>query len=150
MDDQTKYIFIFFGISVVVWLIMRAYRNGDWAMNNKPSRIQEFTTILEPQKVLKAIIQFAQHGNYQIDGVDESAYRLVLGDKRFYYPVFIERRESGETLVEVGMRSKASFSGPMAPGAWGPIATRLHDTCFNGVRAAVFAAQPELSKGTAE
>ena len=124
-------------IVIGILLIISEMRKGDSALETRPRRVKSFTVKGDPQTVLKIILQFAYRGGYDIEALDEEKGRIVLGESAtsvswgFFYPIFISARPDGKTLVEVGIKSKLFQAGP--------IVSRSHERCFNGIKAAVFA-----------
>ena len=124
-------------VFVCVGLIIASMRSGTSAMQQKPRRIQYFAAWGTPDAILKVIIRFAQMGGYKIDAIDEAGGRIVLSDSAsftswgFFYPVFLTYQNNGQTVVEVGIKSKLV--------QYGPIVTRHHEKCLNGIRGAVLA-----------
>jgi hypothetical protein len=124
------------GIYILIKLIIGTIRNPASAVNNKPYRIQSFTTGMPQLAVLRAIARYAQASIYKIEIFDEENSNIVLSDAAnltsygFFYPIFV-RSQGAETLVEVGVKSRSWQVGPMV--------TRHHDRCFNWVKAAILA-----------
>jgi hypothetical protein len=124
-------------VVVCVGLIVASMRSGASAMNQRPRRIQYFAAWGTPDVLLKAIIRFAQMSGYKIDAIDEAGGRLVLSDSAsftswgFFYPVFLTYQGNGSTVIEVGIKSKLVQVGP--------IVTRHHEKCLNGIRGAIMA-----------
>jgi len=93
---------------------------------------------MTPLAVLKAIITVAQQSGYKIEFLDENEGQIVLSDSisltsfGFFYPIFVTSQGGDQTLVEVGIKSRA----------WqvGPIVARHHDRCFSGIKAAILVA----------
>lgn len=126
------------GVVVVgIGLIIAAMRRGSSATGSKPSRLQSFTATGSPQETLKAIIRFAQQAGYQISAIDEAKGQLVLEESAsltswgFFFPVFVSPKSDNSTLVEVGIKSKLVQVGP--------IVSRSHEKCVNGIKASLFA-----------
>jgi hypothetical protein len=124
-------------VFLCVGLTIAAMRNGASTMYQRPGRIQYFAAWGTPDVILKLIIRFAQMGGYRIDAIDEAGGRIVLSDSAsltswgFFYPVFLSYQGNGQTVIEVGIKSKFM--------SMGPIVSRHHDKCFNGIRGAILA-----------
>lgn len=121
-----------------IGFIIAATRQGSSAIESRPTRVQSFTATGQPQETLKAIARFAQQAGYKISVMDEDKGQLVLEESAsaiswgFFFPVFVSRRSDTATLVEVGIKSKLVQVGP--------VVTRSHEKCVNGMKAALFAA----------
>jgi len=123
---------------ISIALIISASRKGASAADNKPRRIQSFVTRMTPSAVMRAVITFAQRSGYRIEFLDETEGKIVLSDSvslssfGFFYPIFVTPQGGDQTLVEVGIKSRA----------WqvGPIVARHHDRCFHGMKATLLAA----------
>jgi hypothetical protein len=124
-------------VLVCVGLVVASMRSGASAMSQRPRRIQYFAAWGTPDVILKAIIRFAQMGGYKIDAIDEAGGRIVLSESAnftswgFFYPVFLTYQGNGQTIIEVGIKSKLVQVGP--------IVTRHHEKCLNGIRGAILA-----------
>lgn len=95
-----------------IGLIISIMRPGYSAIRSKPSRLQSFTTELNPEETMKAIVRFAQQTGYKISFTDEAKGQLVL-DKPvsftsygFFFPVFVSQQSDNTNLVEIGIKSK--------------------------------------------
>ena len=137
MDLQS----IIIGLLVTgVFFVIASLRKGSSSLGNKPKRLKSFSTMLKPLDAFKAIIAWAPVAGYQIDEVEEEDMKLLLSSSAtattygFFYPIFFSTNTSGTCLVEVGIKSKILQIGP--------IVSRNHEKCFNGIRAAVIAYQP--------
>ena len=114
-----------------------ASRKGSSAVKIKPKSIQSFTTNKTPPSAMKTIITFAQQSRYNVEFLDDDERSIVLGDGPsllswgFFYPIYLTDRQ-GQTLIEVGIKSKLWHPGR--------IRARLHEKCFNGIKAAIAAA----------
>lgn len=124
-------------VIVTVFLVVAAMRKGTSAVKNKPGKILAFIAPMQHPDVMKTVIRFAQQSGYKVDDIANTGWRIILGDSPtftsygFFYPVYMSSQPDGSTLIEVGIKSKAI--------QWGPIVTRKHEQCFNGIRAAVIA-----------
>jgi len=124
-------------IIVAIFFIVAALRKGTSAVKNKPSKLLSFSTEVQPNDVFKIVIKYAQQSGYKVDDLDETNGRVILSDSAtlisygFFYPVYIEKQTGGNTLVEVGIKSKIF--------QYGFLVTRNREKCFNGIKAAVFA-----------
>jgi hypothetical protein len=124
-------------VIVTIFLIVGAMRKGTSAVKNKPKKILAFIAPMQHPDVMKTVIRFAQQSGYKVDDIANPGWRIILSDSPtftsygFFYPVYMSPQPNGGTLVEVGIKSKAI--------QWGPIVTRKHEQCFNGIRAAVMA-----------
>jgi len=102
----------------------------------KPRYIESFSTKTAPKDVLKAITYFALHSGMDIDVFPESENRITLGDRLtiwsfgFFYPIYISKKDNGITLVEIGVKGKASVTGT--------VAFRYRMKVVNGIKAAIF------------
>jgi hypothetical protein len=120
-----------------VGLIIAAMRRGSSVLGSKSRRLQSVSIAGSPQETLKAIIRFAQQAGYKIAAMDEAKGQLVLEEAAsatswgFFFPVSVTRGSDGSTLIEVGIKSKLFQIGP--------IMSRSHDRCINGIKAALFA-----------
>ena len=107
------------------------------APKRKPHKLMTFTTTMTPHKALKSIIEFALQGGYKIDDFTEAEGHIILSDLvsltsfGFFYPIYVSMNNSGSTLVEVGIKGKASIVGT--------IGLRHQERCFNGIKATIFA-----------
>jgi hypothetical protein len=112
-------------------------RKGASAVKNKPKKIMAFIAPMQHADVMKTVIRFAQQSGYKVDDIADTGWRIILSESPtfttwgFFYPVYMSPHPNGGTLVEVGIKSKAIQMGP--------IVTRKHETCFNGIRAAIMA-----------
>src|SRR5271155_2656325 len=101
------------GLYIAVMLIIGALHKTSSVVANKPRRIQSFLTSLIPSTVLKVVITFVQRSRYRIEFLNETKGRLVLSDTvsltsfGFFYPVLVTSQSGGQTLVEVGIESRA-------------------------------------------
>lgn len=124
-------------VMVGIGLIIAAMRKGSSAVKTKPGRLMSFTTAMAPQDVMRIVARFAQQSGYKIDEIAESDGRIILSDSAtatswgFFYPVYVSKQDDGNTLVEVGIKSQLIQVGP--------IVSRNHERCFNGIKAAIFA-----------
>ena len=127
-------------ISIIVLtsgLIIAAMRKGSVALKSKSKRLKSITTTTNPHETLKIIIFFAQQSNYKVSALDETKYQLVLDESPtltswgFFYPIFISQHADNATLIEVGIKSKFVQIGP--------IVSRHHEKCVDGIKAALFA-----------
>ena len=124
-------------LMVGIGLIIAAMRKGSSAVKTKPSRLMSFTTARAPHDVMTIVIRFAQQSGYKIDEIAESDGRILLSDSAtatswgFFYPVYVSKQNDGNSLVEVGIKSQLIQVGP--------IVSRNHERCFNGIKAAIFA-----------
>lgn len=124
-------------VMAAICFIIAAMRRGSSVIGSKTSRLQSFTVATNPQETLKAIVRFAQQAGNKISAIDEAKGQLVLEESAsatswgFFLPVFVSRQSDNSTLVEVGIKSKLVQVGP--------IVSRSHDKCVNGIKAALFA-----------
>ena len=124
-------------VMAAICFIIAAMRRGSFVIGSKTSRLQSFTVATNPQETLKSIVRFAQQAGNKISAIDEAKGQLVLEESAsatswgFFLPVFVSRRSDNSTLVEVGIKSKLVQVGP--------IVSRSHDKCVNGIKAALFA-----------
>lgn len=124
-------------LMVGIGLIIAAMRKGSSAVKTKPSRLMSFTTARAPHDVMTIVVRFAQQSGYKIDEIAESDGHILLSDSAtatswgFFYPVYVSRQNDGNSLVEVGIKSQLIQVGP--------IVSRNHERCFNGIKAAIFA-----------
>lgn len=146
VDEILKTLFICVAVIVVVQGIVYGIaqmQKGTVSMS-KPLRILSFTTKCSADKVMKIIINYANQSNYKVDDFDENKFIIVLSDSPtfnplvkkgygFFYPIYLTRQNSGEIYIEIGISSKLI--------QWGPIVSRSHEKCFNGIKAAIFANQ---------
>jgi hypothetical protein len=122
---------------VCIGLLIASMRKSSSALGSKPSRLQSFSTKGNPQDTLKAIVDFAQQSGYKVSAFEEAKGQLVLEESAsatswgFFFPVFVSRQPDGSALVEVGIKSKLVQVGP--------IVSRSHEKCVNGIKAALFA-----------
>lgn len=120
-----------------IGLFIALTRKGTSAIGSKPSRLESFSTKGNPEETLKAIVHFAQQSGYKVSAFEEALGRLVLEESAsatswgFFLPVFVSQQSDGSTLVEVGIKSKLVQVGP--------IVSRSHEKCVNGIKAALFA-----------
>ena len=123
-------------IIVCIQYVFAAMNKGSTQMK-KPSRIKSFTTTTPLDKVMKTLIHFAQSSGYKVDDFNESDAILVLSDSAsltsygFFYPVYLSKQSDGKTVVNIGIKSKAFQLGP--------IVSRNHEKCFNGIKTALYA-----------
>ncbi len=102
----------------------------------KPRYIESFEARTSPEQVLKAIVYFALKSGMDIEYFDENELRITLGDRvtiwnlGFFYPIYLSLNENGKTLVEVGVKGKASVTGT--------VAFRYRDKVVNGIKAVMF------------
>ena len=129
---------LFFTIVVlVIGHFIASMRKGPSTTGKKPNRIQSFSTVSSPEEALKSVIRFAQESGYNISSMDEASCRVVLEESAsasswgFFFPVFISKKSDGSTLIEVGIKSKLVQVGP--------IVSRSHNKCVNGIKATLFA-----------
>lgn len=131
-----------FIIGIVITVIgytISAIRPGYSAIRSKPSRLQSFTTEVNPKETMKAIVRFAQQTGYKISFIDETKGQLVLEKSAsavswgFFFPVFVSQQSDNTTLVEIGIESKFF--------QYGPLVSRSHEKCVNGIKAALLLAQ---------
>lgn len=120
-----------------IGLIIASMRKGSSSLGSKPSRLQSFSTTGNPEETLKAIVRFAQQSGYKVAAFEEAKGQLVLEESAsatswgFFLPIFVSRQSDGSVLVEVGIKSKLVQVGP--------IVSRSHEKCVNGIKAALFA-----------
>ena len=120
-----------------IGLIIAAMRRGSFMTDSKPRRLQSFTTECNQKETMKAIIRFAQQSDYKISGIDEVKGQLVLEESAsytswgFFFPILVSWQPNNTTLVEIGIKSKLFQVGP--------IVSRRHEYCVNGIKAAIFA-----------
>lgn len=114
-----------------------AMRKGKFSMS-KPYKILSFNAGVSIDKAMKLIIQFANQNGYKIDDFNESKFIIVLSNSAtitsygFFFPVYLTRQgDNTMTFIEVGIKSKLI--------QWGPIVSRNHEKCFNGIKATIFA-----------
>lgn len=129
---------LIFGIFIAcIGLIIASMRNGSSALGSKPSRLHSFSTTGNPEETLKAIVHFAQQSGYKVPAFEEAKGQLVLEESAsatswgFFLPIFVSRQSDGSVLVEVGIKSKLVQVGP--------IVSRSHEKCVNGIKAALLA-----------
>ncbi len=102
----------------------------------KPRYIESFEVEAPPEVILEAIAYFGMKKNMDIDFFDENERRITLGDRlnlfsgAFFYPIYLTTEENGATLVEVGVKGKASITGSAA--------FRYRDKVVQGIKAAIF------------
>lgn len=124
-------------VAVGINLTIAATRRGSSVIGTKPRRLQTFTVQADPQQALEEVIHFAQQAGYKISAKDEAKGQLVLEESAsamswgFFFPIFITRQPDDVTLVEVGIKSKLLQVGP--------IVTRSHEKCVNGIKATLLA-----------
>jgi hypothetical protein len=124
-------------VVVTIGLIVAATRKGASAVKNRPKKILAFIAPMPPAEVMKSVIRYGQQSGYRIDDIANPGWRIILSEKPsfttwgFFYPVYMTANQQGGTLVEVGIKSRFIQMGP--------IVTRKHEECFNGIRAAIFA-----------
>lgn len=124
-------------VIVCIGLFVASTRKGSSAMGSRPKKIQSFSTTSSAEDTLKSIIRFAQQSGYKISALDETSNQVVLEESAsatswgFFFPVFVARQGNGSTLIEVGIKSKLFQIGP--------VVSRSHDKCVNGIKAALFA-----------
>lgn len=132
--------FILLGFNLImlgICISVAQMRNGSSVLGQRPRRIRSLTTALSPQETLKIIIRTAQHDGYKIPAIDLENDQLVLEEPTsvmswgFFFPVIVSQQSDRSTLVEIGIMSKLI--------QFGPIVTRSHDQCVNGIKAALFA-----------
>lgn len=102
---------------------------------SKPSRLRTFTTDKSKEKVIKAILKFAQSNGYKIDDFSEVEAIIILSDSATLtsfgniYPVFITEIDNNLVKVEVGIKSKTMQQGGL---------NVLLDQCCNGIKVAIY------------
>jgi hypothetical protein len=120
-----------------VFLVIASMRGGSSSLGDRPKRLKSFTASMDSQKAFKSVIRFAQQTGYKISAIDEDKKQLVLEESAsatswgFLYPIFVSTASEGAALIEVGIKSKLAQVGP--------IVTRSHEKCFNGIQAAILA-----------
>ena len=129
-------------LAIIVWLIIVCVFCVIATMRKPPLKkprryIKSFETTLRTDEVMKSIVNFAIRTGYRIENFDEKEGRIILSDGitltswGFFYPIFISKSDSGSTVVEVGVRGKASIVGT--------IAFRCQERVLNGIKGYIFA-----------
>ena len=138
MDMDTL---IIAGLVVLIFTGIAVMRKGSSAVKTKPGQLMSFTTLMTASDVVKTVVRFAQQTGYEIDDIADSGERIILSDSTtltsvgYFYPVYVSKQNDGNTLVEVGIKSKVLQVGPIAS----TIASRRLERCFNGIKAAITA-----------
>lgn len=125
-------------VIVGVFLLIAFLRRGTVASQPMGSRIETFTTAMEPDAVFDTVAR----GFYPFkhEDSDRAARAIVLATSPtfatwgFFFPVHIEARPGGGSIVRVGIRSKLF--------QWGPLVTRWHLKCTRAIEQAVNAELP--------
>ncbi len=118
-----------------IGIFLSATRNRAWAAYH---RLQSLSTLLGPEEALKNVIRFAQHYGYKISAFNETAGRVVLEESAslftwgFLFQVLVLRKGDGSAVIEVDTRSRLIQVGPLL--------SRHHERCVNGIRASLYAA----------
>jgi hypothetical protein len=137
MDTRFFLTWAFIGLFVgtCIGYIVALTREESWGLRVKPQRMESFSTMFSPEESLAAIICFAQASGYKISNLDETKKQVLLEEPislwsyGFFLPVFISRHSDSSTLISVGIRSKFI--------QYGPIVSRSHNRCINGIKAAL-------------
>lgn len=126
------------GIVVVgIGLVIAAMRSGSSLLGTKTGQMKSFVCVGGAAETLKSIIRYAQQVGYKISAMDEAHGQLVLEESAsvtswgFFLPVYVTRQSENTTLVEVGIKSKLI--------QFGPLKSRSHEKCVNGIKAALLA-----------
>ncbi len=123
-------------VMVGIGLIAAAMRKPP-DTDERPRKVVSLKARRDPQITLQTIVRFAKQSGYKVHALDEQTGRVVLSDSAsamswgFFYPVFVSDL-GADTLVEIGIRSKFV--------QWGPIVSRSHKRCVNGIKSALLAA----------
>jgi hypothetical protein len=141
-DEIVKMLLIFVVVGTAVYGVIygiAGMQKGTSSMG-KPRRILTFSTNTTIEKTMQIIIQY--QNKYKIDDFNEVKFIIVLSDSPpfnplvstgygFFYPIYLTKQNEGRIDIEVGIKGKLF--------QWGPIVSRNHEKCFNGIKAAVFA-----------
>ena len=109
-------------------------------LKQKPKRLLGFITNQSPKKIIEQVTLIASTFNYTIEDIDESIGRIILSSSPnwisvwisgwgFFYPVFLSIQNDGNTLVEVGIKSRLYQRGPLV--------TRAHKKFYSRVKSAI-------------
>ncbi len=98
-------------------------RKATLLLKQKPKRLLGFITNQSPQKIIEQVTLIASTINYTIEDIDESIGRIILSSTPswifgweswgFFYPVYVSIQNDGNTLVEVGIKSRLYQVGPL-------------------------------------
>jgi len=112
-------------------------RKATLHLKQKPKRLLGFITNQSPKKIIEQVTLIASTINYTIENIDESIGRIILSSSPnwitgwitgwgFFYPVYVSIQNDGNTLVEVGIKSRLIQGGPLV--------TRAHKKFYNRVK----------------
>jgi hypothetical protein len=122
-----------------IGLFIASVRKGSAVLGLKTKRLQSVSTTIDSVEALKTIIRFAQQSGYKVAAINEAIGQVVLEETAsafswgFFFPIIVSQQSDGSTLVEIGIKSKLYQAGP--------IVTRSHEKCVNGIKSALFTQQ---------
>ena len=106
----------------------------------KPSKTSSFTTNVQLDVAMKAVIKFAQSNGYKVDDFNEQGAIIVLSDvpKPTTYgnifPIYFRKQGENTVEIEVGIKSKS----PMP--VYHTVGNQSLERCFIGIKTAIYAA----------
>ncbi len=133
---ELAWLFLFSAVILAVLAIFSMLAMFRKPPKKKPRYIEAFEASAPPEIILTAIVSFSLEQNMNIEYFNEYEGKIILGDKLsiwtfgFFYPIYLTSKETGKTLVEVGVRGKASITGT--------VAFRYRDKVVNGIKGVVF------------
>lgn len=92
--------------------VFAKYRQATSVVQGKPSQLRTFLTILPPEEVLKIVSELPGYSKYKLEDVNAGLGRVIMSEAPtattwgFFYPVYVSKVEDGNTLVEVGIKSR--------------------------------------------
>ena len=114
-------------------------RKATLHLKQKPKRLLGFITNQSPQKIIEQVTLIASTFNYTIEDIDESIGRIILSSSPswifgweswgFFYPVYVSIQNDGNTLVEVGIKSRLYQVGPLV--------TIAHKKFYNKIKSSI-------------
>jgi hypothetical protein len=112
-------------------------RNAGEATASKPDDVTSFMTPTPKSDVLRAVILFAQMSGLNVESLDESQGKIVLGEdlnlmknhNGYWLLVYVSESNNGVTTVEVGIKSKAFQAGFLL--------RSIRDKAANNINAAI-------------
>jgi hypothetical protein len=137
---QGIYIIIAIPSAFIIFFILihiSKTRKATLLLKQRPKRLLRFTINQSPQTLIEQVTLLARTFNYTIVDIDKSIGRIILSSSinwmswGFFYPVYFLIQNDGNTLVEVGIKSRLY--------QYGPLVTRAHKKFYNRVRNAFHA-----------
>ena len=127
-------------ILLFVLVIVSVMRSSKKLLTKKPKNLFQIISSQKYRVIIKAIIKFAADKKYEIDNFDAEEGKIILSkplsffSNGFFFPIYISQ-EKEETLIEIGIVSKAVQIGP--------IPRRTLERCIHGIKAYLFCAENE-------